>query len=114
MKLSTKEDNKLTESINVNNNMNNNINGKAEFMPMNYNFKYFKTNEKGVIKKIERNQLPFKVNPSTKYLLERKENINYEPNYLEGPFLPTQNIIEIIDQLKKEMQISQKMIMYQE
>ena len=98
-------------SSNVKNNNNNLIDnqnkyadidftGKTEFMPMNYNFKYFKSNDKGTIKKIERNKLQFKVKPSTKYILERKENINYEPDYLNGPFLPTQNIIEIIDDEK--------------
>ena len=74
--------------------------GKTEFMPEKYNFKYFKSNDKGIIKKIERNKLQFKVKPSTKYILERKENINYDPDYLNGPFLPTQNIIEIIDEEK--------------
>ena len=69
-------------------------------MPMKYNFKYFKSNDKGVIKKIERNKIPFKIKPSTKYLLERKEGINYDPNYLNGPFFTNQNIIEIIDEEK--------------
>ena len=78
--------------------LNLNLKGKAEFMPMQYNFKYFKGSEKGVIKKIERNKLPFKLDPSTKYLLERKDGVNYEPDYLYGPFLATQNIIEIIDE----------------
>ena len=88
--------NKLNNSINnINNKMN--LNGKAEFMPIEYNFKYFKSNDKGVIKKVRRNDLLFKVNPKTKYILERKEDVNYEPNYLDGPFLPNQNIIQIID-----------------
>ena len=30
-----------------------------------------------------------------KYLLERKEDINYEPDYLYGPFYATQNIFII-------------------
>ena len=88
-----KEQNNLIGS----NNMFDNLTGKAEFMPMNYNFKYFKTTDKGVIKKIERSKLLFEVDPSIKYLLERKDNINYDKDYLEGPFLPNQNIIEIID-----------------
>ena len=69
-------------------------------MPMNFNFKFFKSSDKGVIKKIERNKLPFKVNSSIKYILERKENINYQPGYLNGPFFPEQNMIEIIDEEK--------------
>ena len=83
-----------------NQNNNNDYIGKSEFMPMKYNFKYFKSNDKGVIKKIERNKIPFKIKPSTKYLLERKEGINYDPNYLNGPFFTNQNIIEIIDEEK--------------
>ena len=71
--------------------------GKTEFMPMEYNFKFFKLNDKGVIKKIERNKLPFKIKNNTKYILERKEGVSYSPNYLNGPFLSSQNIIEIID-----------------
>ena len=42
--------------------------------------------------------MPFKLDPSIKYLLERKENVNYEPDYLSGPFFGYQNIIEIIDE----------------
>ena len=44
--------------------------------------------------------LSFKVNSSIKYILERKENINYQPGYLNGPFFPDQNMIEIIDEEK--------------
>ena len=88
---------------NKNQNMNDDLIGKVEFMPMKYNFKYFKPSDKGVIKKMYKNQLPFKISPSTKYLLERKEDINYEPDYLEGPFLPSQNIIEIIDNEKLDI-----------
>ena len=84
----------------INENINIDINGKAEFMPIEFNFKYFKSSDKGVIKKIERNKIPFKMNTSTKYLLERKPDINYDKNYLYGPFLSTQNIIEIIDNEK--------------
>jgi len=89
--------------INKNQNMNDDLIGKVEFMPMKYNFKYFKPSDKGIIKKMYKNQLPFKISPSTKYLLERKEDINYEPDYLEGPFLPSQNIIEIIDNEKLDI-----------
>lgn len=94
----TNNKNNLIESSNQDRTLNLNLKGKAEFMPMQYNFKYFKGNEKGIIKKIERSKLPFKLDPSTKYLLERKEDVNYEPDYLYGPFLASQNIIEIIDE----------------
>ena len=94
----SKNNNNLIDNQNQNNN--NDYIGKSEFMPMEYNFKYFKSSDRGVIKKIERNKIPFKINSSTKFLLERKEGINYDPNYLNGPFLPNQNIIEIIDDEK--------------
>ena len=67
---------------------------------MKYNFKYFKSTDKGVIKRIERSKLLFKVNPSTKYVLEKKQNITYQKDYLNGPFPPEQNMIEIIDEEK--------------
>jgi len=88
-----------------------NLKGKAEFMPTQYNFKYFKGNQKGVVKKIERSKLPFKLDPSTKYLLERKEDVNYEPDYLYGPFYATQNIIEIIDEEQVDKYDNNKMNM---
>ena len=73
-------------------------NQKAEYIPPEYNFKFFKLNDKGVIKKIERNKISFDIKPDTKYLIERKEGIYYPENYLNGPFLSDQNIIEIIDE----------------
>ena len=81
-------------------NINNKFIGKTEFIPIEYNFKFFKSNDKGIIKKIEKSKLPFNVKPSTKYLLEKKNNINYDSDYLNGPFLQNQNIIEIIDDNK--------------
>ena len=72
-------------------------NKKAEFIPFKYNFKFFKPNDKGVVKKIERSKLPFKVDKRTKILLELKNNVTYNYNYLKGPFYKDQNIIEIID-----------------
>jgi len=70
---------------------------KAEYLPQQYNFKFFKLNDKGVIRQIERSKLPFKVSQDTKYLLERKKGVEYHENYLNGPFYQSQNIIEIID-----------------
>ena len=46
---------------------------KAEFIPPEFNFKFFKLNDKGVIKKIERSKLPFKIDPETRYLIEARE-----------------------------------------
>ena len=73
-------------------------NSKAEFIPSEFNFKFFKSNDKGVKQKIVRNKIPFDIKPDTKYLLERKKEINYPKNYLNGPFLSDQNIIEIINE----------------
>ena len=81
-------------------NKNNEFIGKTEFIPIQYNFKFFKSNDKGIIKKIEKSKIPFDVKSTTKYLLEKKENINYDSDYLDGPFLPNQNIIEIINDNK--------------
>ena len=69
----------------------------AEFIPPEYAFKFFKSNDKGVVKKIERSKIPFNVNKSTKILLDYKSNINYDQNYLQGPYYEDQNIIEIVD-----------------
>ena len=72
-------------------------NNKAEFIPPEYNFKFFKSSDKGVMKKIERSKLPFSVNPDTNYLLEARDGIDYDENYLNGPYLKTQNILIITD-----------------
>ena len=80
------------------------IKGKSEFIPVDYNFKFFKASDKGVIKKIKRTEIPFKIKSGTKYLLEHKENINYDKNYLNGPIYSNQNLIEIIDEEKEKGQ----------
>ena len=72
-------------------------NKKAEFIPPEYNFKFFKPGDKGVVKKILRSEIPFEIDKDTKILLEGKKGILYDENYLEGPFYEEQNIIEIID-----------------
>ena len=70
---------------------------KGEFIPPKFNFKFFKQNEKGVIKKIERSKLPFKIDPETRYLIEVKEGIKYDKDYLNGPFYSDQNILVVVD-----------------
>ena len=94
-------DKKQTTMMNTRNNLVNRNskynNIKAEFIPPKYNFKYFKPNDKGVIKRIYRSQIPFKIEPDTKILLEGKYDISYNENYLNGPYYEDQNIIEIID-----------------
>ena len=48
------------------------------------------------MKKIERNEIPFEIKPDTKYLVERREGIDYAEDYLNGPYLKDQNILVII------------------
>jgi len=93
---SNNDDDELIE--NIDNGIYLDNNSKAEYLPPQYNFKYFKSNDKGVRKQIERTKLPFKVNPYTKYLIESKKGVTYPENYLKGPFYSNQNIIEIIDE----------------
>ena len=97
----------LAESQELNNNKID-YNQQAEYLPPQYNFKYFKSNDKGVIKQIERSKLPFKVSQDTKYLLERKKGVEYHENYLNGPFYQSQNIIEIIDDDRNNNNIDNK------
>ena len=80
-------------------------NKKAEFIPTQYNFKFFKPGDKGVIKKLFRSELPFEVDKDTKILLEVKNGISYDEKYLEGPYYDEQNIIEIIDDNKNNNNI---------
>ena len=90
-----KEKNIVKKEVVQNYDSNNEI--KAEFIPPEFNFKFFKLNDKGVIKKIERNKLPFKIEPETKYLIEAKEGVNYDEDYLNGPFYSDQNILVVVD-----------------
>ena len=90
------------DEFSQNNENNINYNLKAEYLPPQYNFKYFKSSDKGVKKQIERKKLPFKVNDDVKYLLERRNGVIYNENYLKGPFYTNQNIIEILDKTKED------------
>ena len=74
-----------------------NRNKKAEFIPPEYNFKFFKPNDKGIHRRIRRSQIPFKIQNDTNILLEYKNNVSYHKNYLEGPFYEEQNLLEIIE-----------------
>ena len=70
---------------------------KAEFIPPQFNFKFFKPGDKGVVKKVLRSEIPFEVDKDTKILLEGKRGVEYDEDYLDGPYYEGQNIIEIID-----------------
>ena len=77
----------------------------AEFIPPEYNFKYFKPSDKGVFKTIVRSQIPFKINPDTEILLERKDYLSYDKHYLEGPYYKDQNILLIVDENNRNRRI---------
>jgi hypothetical protein len=81
------------------------VNRKAEFIPPQYNFKFFKPGDKGVVKKIKRSEIPFIVDKDTQILLEGKKGNIYDANYLEGPFFEEQNILEIIEDNKNNNDI---------
>lgn len=68
-------------------------NNKAEYIPPDYNFKFFKSKDKGVIKPIEISEIPFE-----KKSIERRKGIDYADDYLNGPYLPTQNILVITNE----------------
>ena len=76
---------------------NNNNKFKAEYIPPEYNSKFFKQTDKGVMKKIDRSKLPFKIDSDTQYLVEKRKDVEYANNYLEGIFYPSQNILIITD-----------------
>jgi hypothetical protein len=76
---------------------------KAEYIPQEYNSKFFKPTDKGVIKKIDRNKLPFKIGKDTRYLVEKREDIEYDSNYLDGQYSPNQNIIIITDEINTDI-----------
>ena len=70
-----------------------------EFIPQEYVFLFFNQNEKGVVKKVERDGVPFKTKYNTRILLEKNKNINYDNLNSRGPFPPNQNILVIVDNM---------------
>ena len=89
--------NKDNEIILDQNKIYSSTNNKAEYIPPDFNFKFFKPKDKGVMKKIDRSEIPFDINPDTKYLIERREGIDYAEDYLNGPYLKNQNILVIVN-----------------
>ena len=85
-------------------------NTKAEYIPPEYNFKFFRPKDSRLMKKIERSQIPFEVNPNTIYLVERRKGIEYPEDYLNGPYYPEQNLLIITDdKIKDVKQIAKKL-----
>ena len=83
--------------------LDNNDGMKVEYIPPEYNFKFFKSSDKGVMKKLERSKVPFEINPDTKYLIERREGIEYPEDYLNGPYYQDQNIVILIDEINNDV-----------
>ena len=79
---------------------------KSEYISSEYCSKFFKQNEKGIIKKIERSKIPFAIKHDTKYLIDKKNKEN-ENNYVILTDMNTDNneinrIIKYIKNTKKE------------
>ena len=91
---------------------NNNI-FKAEYIPPEYNPKFFKQTDKGAMKKIDRSKLPFKISSDTQYLVEKRKDVEYPNNYLEGTFYPSQNVVIITDGTNTNLEKIAKYIKYE-
>ena len=74
-----------------------------EFIPQEYLFLFFNQGEKDVIKKVERDNVPFKTKYNTRVLLERKPGINYENINPRGPFPSGQNLLVIVDSMDEDI-----------
>ena len=74
-----------------------------EFIPQEYVFLFFNNNEKGIIKKVEKDSVPFKVGFNTRILLEKNKNVDYNNIKSRGPFPPNQNVLVIVDDMKDDI-----------
>ena len=74
-----------------------------EFIPQEYVFLFFNNNEKGIIKKVEKDSVPFKVGFNTRILLEKNKNVDYNNMTSRGPFPPNQNVLVIVDDMKDDI-----------
>ena len=75
----------------------------VEFIPQEYVFLFFNQGDKGVIKKVERDSVPFKTKLNTRILLEQKKNINYDNIKPRGPFHVEQNVLVIVDSMDDDI-----------
>ena len=85
---------------------NNNEKNEIEFIPEDFLFLYFNENDKGVRKRIEKNELPFNISPNTKVLLQKMENVDYSIVKASGPFHEEQNLIEVIGNNEEPVNIN--------
>jgi hypothetical protein len=74
-----------------------------EFIPPEYVFLFFNQGDKDIIKKVERDSVPFKTKLNTRILLEQKKNINYDNIKPRGPFPPEQNVLVIVDSMDDDI-----------
>ena len=74
-----------------------------EFIPKEYLFLFFNQGEKDSIKKVERDNVPFKTKFNTRILLEQKKGFNYNNVKPTGPFPPGQNILVIVDNMDEDI-----------
>jgi hypothetical protein len=74
-----------------------------EFVPQEYLFLFFNQNEKGVIKKVKKDEVPFKTKFNTRILLEQNKGVNYENVKSRGPFPPNQNVLVLVDNMDESI-----------
>ena len=74
-----------------------------EFVPQEYLFLFFNQNEKGVIKKVKKDEVPFKTKFSTRILLEQNKGVNYDNVKSRGPFPPNQNVLVLVDNMDESI-----------
>ena len=74
-----------------------------EFVPQEYLFLFFSQNEKGVIKKVKKDEVPFKTKFNTRILLEQNKGVNYDNIRSRGPFPPNQNVLVLVDNMDESI-----------
>ena len=76
---------------------------KIEFIPQEYVFLFFSQGEKGIIKKVEKDSVPFKIQYNTRILLEQKKGVNYDNIKPRGPFPNGQNVLVVVDSMNDDI-----------
>ena len=76
---------------------------KIEFIPQEYVFLFFSQGEKGIIKKVEKDSVPFKIQYNTRILLEQKKGVNYDNIKPRGPFPIGQNVLVVVDSMDDDI-----------
>ena len=74
-----------------------------EFIPQEYLFLFFNQGETNCIKKVERDNVPFKTKYNTRILLEQKKGVNYDNVKPRGPFPIGQNLLVIVDDMDEDI-----------